>query len=51
MTMRLNLTSQISLEQVEERLYNPQNEYEETMLTSYERILTHIYPSDEKSVM
>lgn len=49
MTMRLNLTSQISLEQVEERLYNPQNEYEETMLTSYERLLTHIYPSDEQA--
>lgn len=46
--MRLNLTSQISLEQVEERLYNPQNEYEEAMLTSYERILTHIYPTSEE---
>ncbi len=38
--MRLNLTSQISLEQVEERLYKPRNKYEETMLTSYERIPT-----------
>lgn len=46
--MRLNLTSQISLEQVEERLYHPRNEYEETMLTSYERLLTHIYPTSER---
>ena len=47
--MRLNLTSQISLEQVEERLYKPRNKYEETMLTSYERIPTRIYPSDEQA--
>lgn len=45
--MRLNLTSQISFDQVEERLYRPQNEYEESVLTTYERILTHIYPTDE----
>ena len=46
--MRLNLSSQIVLDQVEERLYRPDNAYEKTMLTAYERINTNIYPGDEE---
>ena len=45
--MRLNLSSQIVLDKVEERLYRPDNAYEKTMLTAYERINTNVYPSDE----
>lgn len=46
--MRLNLSSQIVLDQVEERLYRPGNAYEKTMLTAYEKVNTNIYPSDEE---
>lgn len=46
--MRLSLSSQIVLDQVEERLYRPGNAYEKTMLTAYEKINTNIYPSDEE---
>ena len=46
--MRLSLSSQIVLDQVEERLYRPDNAYEKTMLTAYEKINTNIYPTDEE---
>lgn len=44
--MRLSLSSQIVLDQVEERLYRPSDAYEKTMLTAYEKINTNIYPSE-----
>lgn len=47
--IRYNLSSQVALNQVEERLYRPQNAYEEQVLTGKERISTDIYPTKEEA--
>ncbi len=47
--MRLNLSSQIVLDQVEERLYKPINAYEQSVLTSFERLNTNIFASEDEA--
>lgn len=47
--MRLDLSSYIALEHVEERLYRPANAYEQSVLTARERIETNIYPTDREA--
>ncbi|MDO5035954.1 MAG: 6-phosphogluconolactonase [Porphyromonas sp.] len=47
--MRYNLSSQVALTHVEERLYRPLNAFEEQILTSKERIPTDIYPTKEEA--
>lgn len=43
--MRLDLSSQIVLDRVPQRYYRPENEYELSVLTRYEKIPTNIYES------
>lgn len=47
--MRLGLSNQIALTQVEERLYRPSNAYEEGILTSFERMPVTISPTPEEA--
>lgn len=47
--MRLDLSSQIALTHIEERLYNPRNAYEQSILTSYERLPVNIFPTLEQA--
>ena len=47
--MRLNLSSHIVLDQVDERLYKPINAYEQSVLTSFERLNTNIFASEEEA--
>ncbi|MDO4702536.1 glucosamine-6-phosphate deaminase [Tannerella sp.] len=48
--MRNNLSSQITLTRIPERYYNPENAYEYSSLTRFEKIRTHIYATmDEGS--
>ncbi|MDR1813464.1 MAG: glucosamine-6-phosphate deaminase [Tannerella sp.] len=48
--MRNNLSSQITLTRIPERYYKPENMYEYSVLTRFEKIPTHIYTSmDEGS--
>lgn len=49
MIMRLGLSNQIALTQVEERLYRPSNAYEEGILTSFERMPVTISPTPEEA--
>ena len=46
--MRLDLSSQISLERIPQRYYRPENAFEESSLTRYEKIKTYIFESVEK---
>ena len=46
--MRLDLSSQISLERIPQRYYRPENPLEESALTRYEKINTRIFESIEK---
>ena len=46
--MRLDLSSQISLERIPQRYYRPENAFEESSLTRYEKITTRIFESIEK---
>ena len=46
--MRLDLSSQISLERIPQRYYRPENAFEESSLTRYEKINTSIFESIEK---
>ncbi len=46
--MRLDLSSQISLERIPQRYYRPENAFEESSLTRYEKIKTRIFESIEK---
>ncbi len=46
--MRLDLSSQISLERIPQRYYRPENAFEESALTRYEKITTRIFESIEK---
>ena len=43
--MRLDLSSQIVLDRVPQRYYRPENEFELSALTRYEKVPTHIYES------
>lgn len=43
--MRLDLSSQIVLDRVPQRYYRPENEYELSVLTRYEKVPTDIYES------
>ncbi|MDR1203354.1 MAG: 6-phosphogluconolactonase, partial [Tannerellaceae bacterium] len=43
--MRLNLSSQIVLDRVSQRYYRPENEFELSALTRYEKVPTQIYES------
>ena len=48
--MRNNLSSQITLTRIPERYYHPENAYEYSLLTRFEKIRTHIYATmDEGS--
>ena len=46
--MRLDLSSQISLERIPQRYYRPENAFEDSALTRYEKIKTRIFESIEK---
>ena len=46
--MRLDLSSQISLERIPQRYYRPENAFEESSLTRNEKIKTRIFESIEK---
>ena len=46
--MRLDLSSQISLERIPQRYYRPENAFEESAMTRYEKINTRIFESIEK---
>lgn len=46
--MKLDLSSQISFERIPQRYYRPENAFEESSLTRYEKISTHIFESIEK---
>lgn len=46
--MKTNLTSQISLNRVSPRYYRPENAFELSALTRYEKIPTEIYESSEE---
>ena len=49
--MRENLSSQITLTRISEKYYKPENAYEYSILTRFEKIPTHIYASmDEGSL-
>lgn len=43
--MRLDLSSQIVLDRVPQRYYRPENEFELSVLTRYEKVPTHIFES------
>ncbi len=43
--MRLDLSSQIVLDRVPQRYYRPENEFELSALTRFEKVPTHIYES------
>ena len=47
--MRLNLSSMISLSEIPERYYRPQNTYEETLLRRFENIPTNIYRTNDEA--
>ena len=46
--MRLDLSSQISLERVSQKYYRPANAFEDSALTRYEKIKTRIFESVQK---
>lgn len=46
--MKLDLSSQISLERIPQRYYRPENAFEESALTRHEKINTSIYESIQK---
>ena len=46
--MRLDLSSQISLERISQKYYRPANAFEDSALTRYEKIKTRIYESIQK---
>ena len=46
--MRLDLSSQISLERIPQRYYRPENAFEESSMTRYEKINTEIFESIDK---
>ena len=46
--MRLDLSSQITLERIPLNLYRPANAFEDSALTRYEKIKTRIYQSIKK---
>ncbi len=46
--MRLDLSSQITLERIPQQYYRPANAFEDSALTRYEKIKTRIYESIEK---
>lgn len=47
--MRLDLSSQIVLDRVPTRYYRPENEFELSALTRYEKVPTHIYESSTEA--
>lgn len=46
--MKLDLSSQISLERIPKRYYKPENAFEESALTRYEKIETQIFENIQK---
>ena len=46
--MRLDLSSQITLERIPQKYYRPANAFEDSALTRYEKIKTRIFESMEK---
>ena len=46
--MKLNLSSQITIERIPQRYYRPANAFEDSALTRYEKIKTRIFESIEK---
>jgi len=49
--MRTNLSSKITLTRISEKYYKPENEFEYSLLTRFEKIPTHIYTSSEEGSM
>ena len=50
--MRENLSSQITLKRISEKYYKPENAFEYSVLTRFEKIPTHIYATmDEASLL
>lgn len=49
--MRKNLSSQITLTRIPEKYYKPENEFEHSVLTRFEKIPTHIYASMDEGSM
>ncbi|MDH6310773.1 glucosamine-6-phosphate deaminase [Dysgonomonas sp. PFB1-18] len=47
--MRLDLSSQIVLDRVPQRYYRPENEFELSALTRFEKVPTHIYESSTEA--
>ena len=41
--MRLNLSSQITLKRIPKKYYRPENDFEEYILTRFEKIPSYIY--------
>lgn len=48
--MRMNLSSQISLNRVSTRYYKPENTIERSVLTRFEKVPVNIYESVEEGV-
>ena len=46
--MKANLSSKITLSKIPKRYYHPDNAYEQSFLTRYEKIPTYIYESDHE---
>ncbi len=49
--MRTNLTSQLSLNHIDEKYYRPSNEFECSVLTRLEKIPTDIYRTEQEAVV
>jgi len=49
--MKTNLSSQITLTRIPERFYRPDNAYEHSVLTRFEKIPTNIYESADKGAL
>ena len=49
--MKTNLSSQITLTRIPERYYRPNNAYEHSVLTRFEKIPTNIYESADEGAL
>ena len=49
--MKANLSSQIKLDRTPKRYYRPDNAFELTALTRFEKVFTEIYESSEERIM
>ena len=49
--MKANLSSQIKLDRTPKRYYRPDNAFELTALTRFEKVFTEIYESSEEGAL